>query len=76
MKITYVQFRDAVHVGGNFNSIPSWSAEKHEAKIPISMEGGFVVLSPDDNLERAVPMTNVVYIIREAKTKPDPKRAA
>lgn len=70
MKIFYVQFRDGVHVGGKFSSITSWSADKHEALIGLVIDGGFVVLTPEDGKERAVPMTNVIHITREAKAKP------
>lgn len=67
MNITYVQFRDPISVGGKFHSISSWSTDKHASSISIAVEGGFVVLTCEDGKERAVPMTNVVHITREAK---------
>lgn len=70
MSISYAQFRDGVYVGGKHNSITSWSADKHGKEITAGLDGGFVVLTPEDGDERAVPMTNVIYLRRAPKMKP------
>jgi hypothetical protein len=64
--ITYVRFNDAISIGGDFGSIESWSAAKHDGAIELVEKGSWLHLiiktGATAGERRRVPITSVSYI--------------
>lgn len=67
MKFSYIQFRDPVSVGGDWNSITAWSVDRHASTIEVEEKQGWIILIiKKDSTRRRVPMSNVTFISEKA----------